>query len=599
VCPLAGKILELRNILRPEVLASDIVSMYSQWKIQRDVKEEEWKELRNFLFATDTSTTSNRTLPWKNSTTTPKLAQLRDNLHANYMAALFSNPDWMKWEGDNLNDDVRTKREGIESYMKNKTKNSGFELTIAKLLYDYIDYGNVFGEVIFVNEEITDSETGEIIKGYVGPKLIRTSPFDIVFNPTAPSFISSPKITRYVKSIGELEQDLKEREDLNYDPVAVAKIKEVRTLLGGYKDSDLDKAEGYLLDGFGSMHEYYTSGYVEILEFEGDIYDQESGSFYKNYTITVLDRKYIARKEKNPSWLGHGARAHVGWRERPDNLYAMGPLENLVGMQYRIDHLENLKADALDLTIHPPKVITGDVEAFEWGPDAEIHISDGDGSIQLLSPNVAAFQVNNEIAYLMGLMDEMAGAPREAMGIRTPGEKTAFEVQQLQNAAGRLFQDKISKFEKEFIEPILNIMLEVGRRNLVGADVVRILNDDLGMVDFLSVTKEDIKASGKLRPLGSSHFAAQAQLVQNMAGVFGSPVGQMIAPHVSTKNLAKAIEELFGWEKYAVVRENVAIFEQAETQQLMNSLQEQMQVEQATPVQPGLPPEQPPQEVIQ
>ena len=113
MCPLAGKILELRNILRPEVLASDIVSMYSQWKIQRDVKEEEWKELRNFLFATDTSTTSNRTLPWKNSTTTPKLAQLRDNLHANYMAALFSNPDWMKWEGDNLNDDVRTKREGI------------------------------------------------------------------------------------------------------------------------------------------------------------------------------------------------------------------------------------------------------------------------------------------------------------------------------------------------------------------------------------------------------------------------------------------------------------------------------------------------------
>jgi hypothetical protein len=141
-------------------------------------------------------------------------------------------------------------------------------------------------------------------------------------------------------------------------------------------------------------------------------------------------------------------------------------------------------------------------------------------------------------------------------------------------------------------------MLEIGRRNLIGADVVRIMDDELGMVDFLSVTKEDIKASGRLRPVGANHFAAQAQLVQNLAGVFGGPVGQMIAPHVSTKNLAKAVEELFGWEKYAVIRENVAIFEQAESQQLINNLQEQMQVEQQIPVEPGLPPEQP-QEVIQ
>jgi len=587
-----SKVQELQNLLQPEVLAADIVSKYSQWKVQRDVKESEWLELRNYLFATDTSTTSNRTLPWKNSTTTPKLAQIRDNLHANYMAALFSNPDWMKWEGDNADDNIRKKREGIEAYMKNKIKGAGFELVIARLLYDYIDYGNVFGEVVFVNEEITDVDTGEIIKGYVGPKLVRTSPLDIVFNPTAPSFQQSPKIVRYIKSIGELEQELLERPDLDYDPLIMQKIKDNRMAIGAYRDSDLDKAEGYLLDGFGSMREYYASGYVEILEFEGDIYDNANQTYYKNHLITIVDRKYVVRNKQNPSWLGHGARGHVGWRERPDNLYAMGPLENLVGMQYRIDHLENLKADALDLTIHPPVVITGDVESFIWEPGAEIHVSDGDGSVSLLSPNVAAFQVNNEIAYIMSLMDEMSGSPKEAMGIRTPGEKTAFEVQQLQNAAGRIFQDKIGKFEKEFIEPILNIMLEVGRRNLIGADVVRIMDDELGMADFLSITKEDIKASGKLRPLGSSHFAAQAQLVQNMSGVFGSPVGQMIAPHVSTKNLAKAVEELFGWEKYSVIRENIAIFEQAETQQLIASLQEQQAVEQATPVEPGLPPQE-------
>jgi hypothetical protein len=40
----------------------------------------------------------------------------------------------------------------------------------------------------------------------------------------------------------------------------------------------------------------------------------------------------------------------------------MGPLDNLVGMQYRIDHLENLKADVFDLIAFPPLKIKGYVE---------------------------------------------------------------------------------------------------------------------------------------------------------------------------------------------------------------------------------------------
>ena len=48
---------------------------------------ERWKELRNYIFATDTTTTSNKSLPWKNSTTLPKLCQIRDNLHSNYISA--------------------------------------------------------------------------------------------------------------------------------------------------------------------------------------------------------------------------------------------------------------------------------------------------------------------------------------------------------------------------------------------------------------------------------------------------------------------------------------------------------------------------------
>jgi hypothetical protein len=174
------------------------------------------------------------------------------------------------------------------------------------------------------------------------------------------------------------------------------------------------------------------------------------------------------------------------------------------------------------------------------------------------------------------------------MGIRSPGEKTAFEVQQLQNAAGRIFQHKINKFEIEFLEPILNTMLEMARRNLDITELTRVMDDDLGVTDFISITKEDITAKGKLRPIGARHFAARAQLVQNMMGVFNSPMGQVIAPHVSAKRLAKMVEEYMGFEKYEFIKDNAAVFEQAETQKLVNQVQQEMQIEQATPIEEGM-----------
>ena len=584
---MAGKVLQIQQIIDRESLAKELSGLYDKWRIQRYEKEAEWRELRNYLFATDTTKTTNSKLPWKNKTTLPKLTQIRDNLHANYMDALFPNDNWFKWEGYNLESVTAKKRVAIEAYMKNKLKESNFREAISQLLYDYIDYGNVFGEVIFENTEREDPVSGEVNLLYRGPKLQRISPFDIIFNPTAITFKDSPKFTRYVKSVGELKKDIQTRPDLNYDNAAFLKAIKARKSISAFRVEDIHKAEGFLVDGFGSLQEYYQSGLVEVLEFEGDIYDEVNDTLLENRIVTIIDRSYTIRNIENPSWLARDGKHHVGWRERPDNLYAMGPLDNLVGMQYRVDHLENLKADALDLTIHPPMKIIGDVEPFTWGPEEVIHIPE-DGDVVMMPPNSAAFQVNNEIAVLLQLMEEMAGAPREAMGIRSPGEKTAFEVQQLQNAAGRIFQHKVNKFEIEFIEPILNTMLEVARRNADIAELVKVMDNDLGVSDFLSITKEDITAKGKLRPIGARHYAARAQLIQNMLGIFNSPIGQQIAPHVSAKRLAQMVEEYMGFEQYDFIQDNIAIMEQSETQKLMNQAQEDLDIQNATPLEENL-----------
>ena len=571
------------NEAEPDTIGKEIAYLWDKYHTQMRDKIEEWKELRNYVFATDTTKTSNSTLPWKNKTTLPKLTQIRDNLHANYNAALFPNDDWVKWVGYSLEDSVIEKARTIEAYIKNKAREGKFRTTVSKLLYDYVDYGNAFATTTFVERYKTNAD-GTTVPGYIGPLPVRISPLDIVFNPLADSFTESFKIIRSIKTIGEIKTMSKDEPDNRMLADAIEKHDRVARAVGMYSIEDNDKAEGFCKDGFGNMSEYYQSGYVEILEFIGDYHNNETGEIQRNKLITVIDRSYVIRVADVPSWLHDHGIYHVGWRYRPDNLWAMGPLDNLVGMQYRIDHLENLKADAMDLAVLPPMKIIGGVEAFKYMPGAEIHIDEG-GDVQELGKNAQwVIAASNDIAQLEMRMEQYAGAPSEAMGIRSPGEKTAFEVSQLQNAAGRIFQEKLTNFEVNLLEPLLNAMLEVSVRNMNMSDVIRVMDDDLAVDQFMSITKEDITATGKLRPVGARHFAAQAQLVQNLSQLMASPVGQLVAPHVSGKQMAKLVEDVLHLERFQLFQPNIAVTEQKETQQLMAQTQEDLEVERSVQV---------------
>lgn len=539
---------------------------------------EAWKELRNFIFATDTRTTSNSKLPWKNSTTLPKLCQIRDNLHSNYISALFPHDDWLKWEAYSRDSFVKEKREAITAYMSNKLRVSDFRAVVDQLVYDYIDYGNCFATVTFESSYSVDA-LGQKVPTYIGPRLYRISPLDIVFNPTASSFEDSFKIIRSIKTIGELVNMSEEQADQKSLRKALRNRKRLLEYAGRHSIEDLDKAEAYQIDGFGNYSDYLQSEFVEVLDFYGDVYNSNTGKLEKGRHIRIIDRMWTISNDAIPSWHGVAPIFHVGWRRRPDNLWAMGPLENLVGMQYRIDHLENSKADAYDLAIHPPLKIKGDVEAFEWGPKATIHL-DENGDVEEIVKNIQwVINADNQIAQLEQRMEMFAGAPKEAMGVRSPGEKTAFEVQRLENAAGRIFQEKVNTFEVEFLEKALNFMLETARRNLDSEDIIRVMDDDLAVEKFITITKADIVGSGKLRPVGSRHFAAKAQLVQNLTNISNTRIWEQIAPHMSSVSMAALVEDVFELARYTLFKPNQGVHEAADTQRTLNTVNEDLTME--------------------
>lgn len=578
---MTGNVFQPEEIFSPETKAGIIASLWDSWNTQRQGWMDEARERRNFLFATDTSKTTVGNLPWKNTTTLPKLTQIRDNLHANYMSALFPNDNWLKWEAYSADAAIASKATAITAYMSNKTREDNLYKTVSQLVYDYIDYGNAFTDTKYVTEYKEDPISGEQIPQYVGPRLERIHPFSIVFNPLAESFKKSPKVVRKLKNLGELKEDALEQPNNIALQEAVVRAEELRRSSTSTAKEDTDMWNDMHVDGFGSYLEYLKSGMIEILTFEGDFFNTDTMTLEQNKRIVVADRAIVLEDGTMEQWLG-SAKEHVGWRTRPENLWAMGPLDNLVGMQYRIDHLENLKADVFDLIAHPPLKIIGEVEDFTWGPGQEIHIDEG-GDVQMMAPNTQALNADMQIALLEQRMEEYAGAPRQAMGIRTPGEKTAFEVSSLDNAAGRIFQNKINAFEINLIEPSMNNMLEVARRDMDLVDTVRVMDDDNGVVEFMSITKEDITAAGKLRPIGSRHFAAQAQLVQNLNQLFNGAIGQMVMPNVSTNKLTQLIEEALQLQRFGLFAENAQLFEQAERQQVASQLQEELAVQQQQP----------------
>lgn len=574
--PATGKVLNLDDILTKDTLGCQISDYWLKWDTFREQRKAQWRELRKYIYATDTTTTTNSSLPWKNTTTIPKLTQIRDNLYANYMASMFPSRRWLVWEGEDQEDESRDKIEAITSYMGYVVEQPDFFDAVSKLVLDYIDYGICFAMPEWEDRRV-ETKTG-IKNGYVGPVLKRISPLDIVMNPTAPSVTQSPKIIRSIISLGELKERLQrlssDEGETERNKTLYNYLKDVRNHVSTSPGDLVSVDQFFSVDGFTDFRSYLESDYCEVLTFYGDIYDRDTDTLLKNHIIEIVDRHKVIRKEPNPAGYGYAPIFSVGWRPRQDNLWSMGPLDNLVGMQYRIDHLENLKADLMDLTAFPPLKIKGYVEDFNWGPFEKIFVGD-EGDVEILQVDVQALQANFEIQNLETKMEEMAGAPKEAMGFRSPGEKTKYEVQRLENAASRIFQAKIKQFEIYETEPVLNAMLELARRNMADT-VVRVLNDEFKVASFLTITPEDVAGAGRIRPVAARHFVEQSERIQNITSFLTSPAGQdqAIMQHWSGIAMAKFFEENLELERYKMVIPYIRISEMQESQAMMNQAEE-------------------------
>ena len=576
------KTLDMRDLIQPENLATMIADKVTAWESARSKWEEECRETLQYLYATSTNDIMNMSREYDNTTHIPKLTQIRDLLLTYYHEAIFSLPDFVDWEAYSAASLPSAKKNALKDFIRQMLNDSGFRDTIDSLLEDYVDYGNCFAMPVYVSETFTTAN-GDVKELYRGSKLFKINPMDIYFDPSVVDFSKAPKIIRSVVTLGELKAMV---DDLPNDAEfklafekAVEKRRDVRQNLTQMGSEQIRNDE-LSIAGFGNLSTYYTSDVVELLTFYGDLYDIDEDKLYRNHKIVVMDRSCVLVKEPIMD-LGKGCNIiKAGWRDRKDSAWSMSPLDNIKGMQYMIDFLENKRADIFNFISNPVIVTVGDVEMPErMGPGVEIHC-DKDAAVQFPRPDATALAADTYVNRYMMLMEEMAGAPRDAAGIRTPGEKTAFEVSQLLTNASKLFNKMTRKFEKEIIEPAINLMLQMFIRMSKGTTInLKMVDPDTGAVSFVNYPVDELTADGRFVAVGSETFTEKSRIAQTLMqlGNTGVYVDELVRNNFDPKKLAEILTYTTGLDKFdGLLRDNARVAAQLEMQKAVEYANQSM-----------------------
>lgn len=572
------KTFDINHDIETDSLAENISNKWISWINGRQQWEERYRKVLQYLYSTTTDTIYGQASnPWCSNVHIPKMTQLRDVLITYELESLFSLSNYFEFEGFTQDSNTLLNRNIIKNLLKNMLDEGGFKPTVEKLVSDYIDAGNCFVMPIWESQQVEDSNGLKSLY-WEGAKAVRINPLDIVFDPTACDFKDSPKIIRTVLSLGELTV-LAEK-----DPIMKKGLDKALTIrqdiMTAVTNGDTIKGDEITIAGFGNWSTYVTSDVVEILTFYGTVYDVVKKELHKNKKITIMDRRVLLKEEPMEDLCGYDFIYKGGYRDRKDILWSMSPLENLLGMQARIDFLENKRSDCYDATVNPIRVIKGNVDMPDaLGPGDEIRM-DVDCDVHYLAPDTSILTADTLMDRYEIKMEEFVGSPKEVLGFRTPGEKTMYEVEQLMTAATRLFQRQIRKFEREILEPIINSLLQLYLKRKAGQTIsLKFWDAEKEYYSFKDINVDEINAAGRIVVYGTEIAQDKAKVSQSLQMLGQNPLfmDEVVRNNFSPLELGKVFSYVSGLDRYSdLFKKDSRLYEITEQQKTIEGLANQL-----------------------
>lgn len=558
------------NTLDRDIVAKAITDKYVSWQADRQTFLKEAQDIRDYLFSTTAlnGPSSNQKHVHKNHV--PQLAQIYESLNTQHWNILFANPKFFDFIPERFAD--RDIAANIVELLLSKLERKNFRETTGRSL---VSFFNMVGPAIArVTTEIEYDEDGSI--AYKGFVVKNVDYKNIVFDPTAEDFYCTAKVIRSVAHMSDIIQAAKKDENGIYNQEAIKYLKEARSASPkGMSDyvKQLTKT-GIMYDGFNTTEDYLNSGKVEILEYIGDLYNSATGEVQTRRIIKIVDRLHVLSNVANDAPAGFDGLHMAGWRPRPNNLWPQGPLHQLVGMQYHIDHLENSKADIWDLIKMPTEIHKGEVRksADASQPRMQVFVESGaDNGYAVVHPDVTILNTDTMLAFYMRKMEDYAGALPQQQGIRTPGEKTLGEVSILETNAQKMAGDKAKLLEAMIAKILQEAYLRMVGPGYDDIDTIELLDDITGQMKVKELSLKDLKIRGGFRAIGVSRWERKNEALRNLTQAAPFLQNPAVAPHVSGVKLAEYVEEILDLREVNIVEAFIGVKEAVQAQYMQQA----------------------------
>jgi hypothetical protein len=302
------------------------------------------------------------------------------------------------------------------------------------------------------------------------------------------------------------------------------------------------------------------------------VYDKATNEVVPDRLITVVDGSCVLFDVEEPN-----CRIFKGtWKPRPDNLWGQGALDNIIGINYMINHRENGKSESLDRMVYPDRLYAGEVEeVYDENTDQMKYLTTEGGTVQDIAPDASVLSYQTEIDQYEARARRAARLPQQLSGFRTPGEKTAQEVQTLNDGAFRGFINRAEQFEQDVLEKVVSSELMLARNNYSGAIPVPSQDEDR-LYEFLEITKDDLSTNAKLIPYGSRRFSRLLQQQAGLQQLAAGGLAELIRPHMDTWKATEAVDHVFGFQEFEMFDKFASISEEVERQQLTQQAQQEL-----------------------
>ena len=411
--------------IRSDQLAVALANKFRLMMLARQARFTLWTELHDFAMQTDTSDTSNAT-SWKNNIAVPVIPYILDVLTAQYYRILFPQKDWFEVVPHDILKNAQ-KAKFVKAYLLRQFAQLNVQPKLREVIRETVLYGNSLcgfveqgGKLVFVKPPIQDWCRDVFAQNFDNSFL--ACRFRV---PYASLFSLYPEDK--VRRMGDIYKD-----------------SELYTSWLKNRNLMIEKYNPFLTDRLNQR------GFAELIYFYGDFYNEETQEILKDRLIIVGNGTTILYNEEcldKPF-------VQAQYRETLDDGYGTG-LENLTGIAWHINKLQNNIADVMDIIANPICVVKSENDVkFNYVPNAQIQMSRED-SIEFISPDHSVLNQYKQIDFLFEMAKKVSGAQEEKIGQRQPGEKTATEVTLLSQGADNLFEHFAKQFEYFVIIPLL------------------------------------------------------------------------------------------------------------------------------------------------